>query len=141
MPAVAAAARRIGRTMQIAPFLRPAAPGNRASVAREKADALTLGLCPGRAGELDDDAQRLSVFLDAGFDPADIALLGRDPPADLLGYSRAANQNCNGNRRQESRETHLSSTSRCARALWPRTVALRLIQDNRRRRHRVAALP
>src|SRR5271170_7466913 len=114
--------------MQIAPFLRPAAPGGRAGAAREKADALTLGLCPGRAGELDDDAQRLIVFLDAGFDPADIALLGGDPAAHLLGYTRVANQKCNGNRRQQSPETHLSSISRCARALRPRTVALRLIQ-------------
>ena len=107
---VAPADRRIDRAMQSTSLLRRAAPGNRFGAAREIANALTVGVGPERAGELADDAQRLIVFLDARFDPADVGLLGGDTPSRLLGDGRAADQKRSGNRRRvEPRSASLSS--------------------------------
>jgi hypothetical protein len=89
---VAPADRRIDRAMQCASLLRRAAPGDRFGAAREIANALTLALRPERTDELADDAQRLIVFLDARFDPADVGLLSYDAPSRRLGDRRSTDQ-------------------------------------------------
>ena len=108
---VAPADRRIDRAIQIASLPRRTAPGNRSAAAWEIANALTVGFRPGRADELADDAQRLIVFLDARFEPADAGLLSCDTPSRQLGDGRPADQKCNDNRRQLSRGVHLSVRS------------------------------
>lgn len=82
---VTAAYRRIDVAMQIAGFVWRAMPRHRPAAARKITNSATFGLGTQRTIEPRHHPERLIIFLNPGFHPADVTLLGAKPSARLLG--------------------------------------------------------
>lgn len=88
----AAADRRVHVAMQIAARRRRATPRDGLAGARKITDAIAFGLGAERSAKPADDAQRLTISLNMGVDPADVGLLCPGFPCRLLAMHRGAHR-------------------------------------------------
>lgn len=93
---------RVHVAMQIAGRGGRAAPRDGLAGARKIADAVAFGFAAERPAQPADDAQCLTIFLNMGVYPADVALLCAGLPGRFLGTSRGAHRNTAGDRQKTS---------------------------------------